>query len=101
MAGRRLEAALAETFPVAAAAFVKAHGYGGPVFNDYDWGGYLMWRLPHLSVSLDGRNTFRGDGSYFELGAGTTRSGMRRGAGRYSRSRSSNWISPRRPTQRT
>jgi hypothetical protein len=59
--GRRLQAALAETFPVRAAAFVEAQGYGGPLFSDYDWGGYLMWRLPQHRVSLDGRNTFHGD----------------------------------------
>jgi hypothetical protein len=67
IADRRLEAALAETFPVAATAFVRAHGYEGPVFNDYDWGGYLMWRLPHLSVSLDGRNTFYGDARVWQV----------------------------------
>lgn len=43
----------------------------------------------------------RSERAYFELGAGTIGSRMSRGAGRYSRSRSSNSRSPRRLTQRT
>lgn len=57
----RLDARLAETLPVAAASVIEQRGYPGPLFNDYNWGGYLMWRLPHLRVSLDGRNTLHGD----------------------------------------
>lgn len=48
-------------YPVDAAAVVKARGYPGPLYNHYDWGGYLMWALPHLRVSMDGRANMHGD----------------------------------------
>jgi hypothetical protein len=57
----RLDRAIAEKFPVDAAAFVESHGYRGRVYNHYDWGGYLMWRLPDIDVVLDGRNPLHGD----------------------------------------
>jgi hypothetical protein len=56
-----LERAAAREFPVRAAAVVEARGYGGPLYNHYDWGGYLIWRLPHLPVSMDGRANVYGD----------------------------------------
>jgi hypothetical protein len=57
----RLEAVVAGTFPAAAATVVEERGYSGPIYNHYDWGGYLVWRLPHLLVSMDGRNPLHGD----------------------------------------
>jgi len=57
----RLEQAVAEAFPVGAAAFVEQQKYRGRIYNDYNWGGYLMWRLPALDVTLDGRNPVHGD----------------------------------------
>src|SRR5262249_31932305 len=42
-------------FPVRAAAFVKEHGYSGPLYNHFNWGGYLIWALPDLPVAIDGR----------------------------------------------
>lgn len=56
-----VEAALAKEYPVDAARFVEAQGYEGPLFNPYDWGGYLIWRLPQLPVAMDGRNNVHGD----------------------------------------
>jgi hypothetical protein len=57
----RLEAALAQRLPVNAAAFVEQHRYEGPLYNTVDWGGYLIWRLRPLPVSLDGRAYLHGD----------------------------------------
>ena len=57
----RLDAAIAETFPEAATAVVDDRHYPGPIYNHYDWGGYLVWRLPQLLVSMDGRNPLHGD----------------------------------------
>ena len=51
-----LQLAVAKTFPVDAAKVVEERGYPGPLYNHYDWGGYLMWRLASLPVSIDGRN---------------------------------------------
>ncbi len=52
---RHLKSALAEKYPVAAAAFVEERGYPGPLYNHFNWGGYLIWRLPNLPVAMDGR----------------------------------------------
>jgi len=52
---RHLESALAEKYPVAAAAVVEERGYPGPLYNHFNWGGYLIWRLPNLPVAMDGR----------------------------------------------
>lgn len=44
------------TFPARAAGFLQAHPPSGPIFNHYDWGGYLIWRLPpSIPVFIDGR----------------------------------------------
>lgn len=45
-------------YPVAAADFVLEKQLPGNLYNAYDWGGYLMWRLyPSYRVFLDGRST--------------------------------------------
>jgi len=56
-----LEAELAKEFPVAAVQFIESERYEGPLFNHFDWGGFLMWRLPRLPVSIDGRSNLHGD----------------------------------------
>jgi hypothetical protein len=58
---RSLEARLARTYPAAAAAVIEERGYTGPLYNSYNWGGYLIWRLPHLPVAMDGRANLHGD----------------------------------------
>lgn len=50
-----LQVAVANTYPVRAANVVEERGYAGPLYNHFDWGGYLIWRLPRLPVSIDGR----------------------------------------------
>jgi len=56
----RLGARMAKTLPVRAVAAVKARNYSGPVYNNYNWGGYLIWEL-RLPVSIDGRAGLHGD----------------------------------------
>ena len=56
----RLESELAKSLPVRAVEAVQAKGYAGPLYNDYNWGGYLMWAL-RMPVSIDGRAAFYGD----------------------------------------
>ena len=56
----RLESELAKSLPVRAVEAVQAKGYAGPLYNDYNWGGYLMWSL-RMPVSIDGRAAFYGD----------------------------------------
>lgn len=50
-----------DQFPVAAADFVAAHYPGRRLFNDFDWGGFLIFRLyPQTLVSIDGRTQVYG-----------------------------------------
>jgi hypothetical protein len=58
---QHIEAETAKIFPMAAVAVVKERGYEGPLYNHFNWGGYLLWRLPHLPVSMDGRANVHGD----------------------------------------
>jgi hypothetical protein len=43
-------------YPAGAAGFLLAHHIDGPLFNTYEYGGYLIWRLwPAQRVFIDGR----------------------------------------------
>jgi hypothetical protein len=55
-----LAAQAAAKLPVRAVEFVKQKGLKGPLFNDYGWGGYLIWN-PAMPVSIDGRTNVHGD----------------------------------------
>jgi hypothetical protein len=59
--GDGLQKTLEATYPVKAVAFLKEQKREGPLFNHYDWGGYLIWSLPELPVSMDGRANLHGD----------------------------------------
>lgn len=51
-----------ERFPLRAVAFLQAHPPKGPIFNHYDWGGYLIWKLyPSTRVFIDGRADLYGE----------------------------------------
>jgi hypothetical protein len=56
-------------FPAAAARFVADHGYQGPLFNDFNWGGYLIFALPALPVAIDGRTNLHGDERILRYGS--------------------------------
>jgi hypothetical protein len=55
-----LDEEVAKTFPVAAVRAIQANGYTGPLYNDFNWGGYLVWTL-RMPVGIDGRAAFYGD----------------------------------------
>ncbi|MBC7222789.1 MAG: hypothetical protein H5T59_00680 [Anaerolineae bacterium] len=49
-------------FPVQAAEAILRERPPGPLFNSYNWGGYLLWRLyPAYRVYVDGRTDLYGD----------------------------------------
>jgi hypothetical protein len=53
---RQLEEALAHRVPIRAVDYLCAHDVPGPMFNDSDWGGYLIaTRWPAHKVFIDGR----------------------------------------------
>jgi hypothetical protein len=52
----------AKHFPSAAVEFIRAQNLPDPIFNWYDWGGYLIWKLyPERRVYIDGRADVYGD----------------------------------------
>lgn len=55
--GQWLERSLRmDRFPVAAAGRLNSGEWPGRIYNDYVWGGYLIWRLyPRRLVFVDGR----------------------------------------------
>jgi len=55
MSEAQLAANAARTYPTEAAAFIEKQALRGPLYNYFDWGGYLIWRLPQLPVAMDGR----------------------------------------------
>jgi hypothetical protein len=55
-----LEEMVAANYPARAADVVEERGYRGPLFNEYGWGSYLIWRLHGLPVSIDGRADLHG-----------------------------------------
>ena len=42
-------------FPTGAVAYLKQHPCQGQLFNDYNYGGYLIWKLPGTKDFIDGR----------------------------------------------
>lgn len=48
-------------YPALAVQHVRGKQYPGPLFNHFDWGGYLIWRLPEYPVAMDGRTNLHGD----------------------------------------
>jgi hypothetical protein len=51
----------AENFPVAAVEFMRKRPLPQPIYNEYAWGGYLIWKLPDYRVYIDGRADVYGD----------------------------------------
>jgi hypothetical protein len=60
MNNAQLQTKLAVELPVRAVEMIKQKGWSGPLYNDYGWGGYLIWAL-RMPVSIDGRAAFYGD----------------------------------------
>ncbi|OGB74398.1 hypothetical protein A2V68_01635 [candidate division Kazan bacterium RBG_13_50_9] len=42
-------------YPYSAVQYIKEHKLPGKLFNEYNWGGYLIWKLPEKKVFIDGR----------------------------------------------
>lgn len=56
------EKALAGFLPVEAARYIRREQLPGPMFNSYNWGGYLIWTLyPDYPVFVDGRTDLYDD----------------------------------------
>lgn len=58
----------AQKFPAAAVEFMRVHRPAQPIYNEYHWGGYLIWKLyPDYRVFIDGRADVYGDAFFAEF----------------------------------
>ena len=55
-----LMAKVSRGYPVAACDSIRERHLGQPLFNAYEWGGFLTWYLPQYPVAIDGRNDLYG-----------------------------------------
>jgi len=58
---RGLDRTISSIFPVDAVNFLRKHPVPGPLFNSWDWGGFLIFYMPQYPVSVDGRGDLYGD----------------------------------------
>jgi len=58
---RGLDRTISADYPVNAINFLRRYSFSGPLYNNLNWGGFLMWYLPDLPVAVDGRNDLYGD----------------------------------------
>lgn len=53
---RGLNRAISADFPVGACNYLRQTMPPGPMYNSFNWGGFLTWYLPMYPVAVDGRN---------------------------------------------
>jgi hypothetical protein len=58
---RGLDRAISASYPVNAINFLRRNPVPGRLYNNLNWGGFLMWYMPNSPVSIDGRNDLYGD----------------------------------------
>jgi hypothetical protein len=57
---QQLLSRVARVYPVGAVAYIHEHHLQGPIFNDFNWGGFLIYALPDTPVTIDGRTNIHG-----------------------------------------
>lgn len=58
---RGLDRAISSQFPVNAVNFLRRDPPPGPLYNNFNWGGFLTWYMPDYPVAVDGRTDLYGD----------------------------------------
>jgi hypothetical protein len=58
---QELIAAIDHVYPVRATEFVRDSGLRGPMYNTFNWGGFLIFNVPGQPVSIDPRVNIYGD----------------------------------------
>lgn len=56
-----LDEAISSEFPVKAVNFLRQSPQRAPLYNTFDWGGFLSWYMPDYPVAIDGRTDLYGD----------------------------------------
>lgn len=58
---RGMDRTITGMFPVEAVNFVHQNRIPGPLYNNFDWGGFLTWYMSDYPVVIDGRTDLYGD----------------------------------------
>ena len=58
---RGLDRVISSQYPVDAVNFLRRNPVRGPLYNTFDWGGFLIFYMPQFPVSIDGRTDLYGD----------------------------------------
>jgi hypothetical protein len=58
---KTVQKAQEERLPVRVAEYLNTQRPAGPLFNSYNWGGYLLFKAPDYPVFVDGRTDLYGD----------------------------------------
>jgi hypothetical protein len=61
ISNRALVQTVQNSYPVDAVRFIQKHHFPGPLYNNFNWGGFLIGNLPDYPVSIDGRTNLYGD----------------------------------------
>lgn len=56
----KLQIKLARELPLKAVEAIQHQGWRGPLYNDFNWGGFLIWWL-RMPVNMDGRTNVYGN----------------------------------------
>ena len=64
---RGLDRAISNAFPVDAVNFLRRNPVGGPLFNSFDWGGFLIFYMPECPVAIDGRGDLYGNDRFAQF----------------------------------
>ncbi len=55
-----LRGIVSNKLPLGAVAYIHEHHLKGPIYNDFDWGGFLIYAMPEMPVVIDGRTNVHG-----------------------------------------
>lgn len=55
LSSQRLLRQVAESYPLGAVSYIHQHHLQGPLLNELSWGGFLIYAVPDIPVSMDGR----------------------------------------------
>jgi hypothetical protein len=55
LSSQRLLSQVASGYPLGAANYIRQNHLRGPILNELSWGGFLIYSVPDIPVSMDGR----------------------------------------------
>ena len=64
---RGLDRTISSLFPVDAVNFLRKNPVAGPLYNSFDWGGFLIFYMPQYPVAIDGRGDLYGDDRFAQF----------------------------------